>query len=55
MSNQNKKVKSVYVYEHVNGTFHEKPAIVVDMGGGPDVYFDSPFVKSWKLTVKEDV
>jgi hypothetical protein len=39
--------KPDYIYEHVDGTLHRKPFIVVDMGGGPIEYFDSPFVKDW--------
>lgn len=52
MTNIDKKVQAYYEYEHVNGTKHRKPAFVVDMGGGPSEYFNSPFVKSWKLVVK---
>lgn len=36
-----------YWYEHVSGEIIRKPAIVIDMGGGPKEYFDSPFVKRW--------
>ena len=36
-----------YFYEHTNGEIIKKPDIVVDMDGGPDIYFDSPFVKRW--------
>lgn len=36
-----------YYYEHTDGSIHRKPAIVVEMGGGPRDYFDSPFVKRW--------
>lgn len=36
-----------YYYEHVNGTVHRKPDIVVDMGGGPHSYFSGPYVKRW--------
>jgi hypothetical protein len=36
-----------YYYEHTNGTVHRKPAIVVDMGGGPREYFASPYVQRW--------
>lgn len=36
-----------YYYEHVNGGVIWKPLWIVDMGGGPQVYFDSPFVKRW--------
>lgn len=39
--------KPGYYYEHTNGTIHWKPFNVVDMGGGPGVYFDSPFVHRW--------
>lgn len=36
-----------YFYEHTNGTIHRKPDCVVDDGGGPCKYFDSPFCKRW--------
>lgn len=37
-----------YYYEHTNGSVHHKPASVVDYyDGGPEEYFDSPFVKLW--------
>lgn len=36
----------MYFYEHVNGTIHQKPDIVVDYSG-PHEYFDSPYVKRW--------
>ncbi len=36
-----------YFYEHSNGEVIRKPDIVVDMGGGPADYFDSPMVKRW--------
>ncbi len=36
-----------YYYEHTNGEIHYKPFIVVDTGGGPEVYFDSPYCKQW--------
>jgi hypothetical protein len=39
--------QKVYRYEHTNGKIITKPASVVEMGGGPFVYFDSPFVKRW--------
>jgi hypothetical protein len=45
---QIKKVKAYYEYTHIDGQVIRKPAIVVDMGGGPYEYFNSPFVKSWK-------
>lgn len=37
----------MYYYKHINGTIHKKPDIVVDMGGGPNSYFKSPFVQRW--------
>lgn len=48
-SAKSKKVKSYYMYEHINGTLHKKNFMIVEMGGGPYDYFNSPFVKSWKL------
>lgn len=36
-----------YLYEHTDGSILRKPAVVVDMSGGPEDYFDSPFVKRW--------
>lgn len=36
-----------YYYEHTNGKIISKPDIVVDMSGGPDIYFHSDFVKRW--------
>jgi hypothetical protein len=36
-----------YLYRHTDGSLHRKPALVVDSGGGPGEYFDSPFVKHW--------
>ncbi len=36
-----------YCYEHVDGTIHHKPDIVVDSAGGPAEYFAGPFVKRW--------
>lgn len=42
-----RRVRRWYYYEHVNGTFHRKPAFVVEAAGGPEHYFDSPFVKRW--------
>lgn len=36
-----------FFYEHTDGSVHRKPFRVVDMGGGPLDYFDSPFVKRW--------
>lgn len=44
-----------YVYEHVNGTIHRKPALVVDSGGGPWEYFNSPFVKKWWREKEDEV
>ena len=45
--------QKVYRYEHTNGEIITKPALVVEMGGGPFVYFDSPFVKRWWEDVTE--
>ena len=39
--------KPAYFYEHVNGEIIRRPAIVVEMGGGPGDYFNSPFVRKW--------
>jgi len=36
----------MYVYEHVNGTFHLKPDFVVRTMGAIE-YFDSDFVKAY--------
>ena len=42
--------KPGYYYQHIDGTVHYKPFIVVEMGGGPIDYFNSPFVlKYWKV------
>ena len=43
-----------YFYIHTNGVRFEKPALVVEMGGGPHVYFDSPFVKQWGIVTCVD-
>jgi len=51
MNEQKPKDDHYYEYIHVNGSTIRKPAIVVDMGGGPEEYFNSPFVKSWKLVI----
>jgi hypothetical protein len=37
----------MYYYQHTNGTIHKKSDFVVDTGGGPNEYFQSPFVKKW--------
>lgn len=42
-----------YFYEHENGTIIRKPAIVVESGGDPAEYFDSPFVKRWWMEESE--
>lgn len=42
-----KNKTGVYKYLHTNGTIITKPAMVVDYGGGPYEYFDSPFVQKW--------
>jgi hypothetical protein len=36
-----------YFYQHSEGAVIEKPAIVVERGGGPWEYFSGPFVKGW--------
>ena len=36
-----------YYYLHKNGTLIYKPDTVVESAGGPNEYFDSPFVKAW--------
>ena len=41
------KSKKVYFYEHINGRVIMKPSIVVDMAGGPNIYFESPSCKRW--------
>lgn len=43
-----------YYYEHINGSIIWKSLWVVDMGGGPQVYFDSPFVKRWWRVSKSE-
>jgi len=37
----------MYYYKHVNGTVIGKPDYVVDTGGGPHCYFESPFCVHW--------
>jgi hypothetical protein len=37
-------MKPFYIYKHTNGTYHRKPAIVVE---SDPQYFDSPFVEYW--------
>ena len=34
-------------YQHSAGAIIEKPAIVVDRGGGPYSYFTGSFVRDW--------
>ena len=46
--------KPGYYYEHVNGTIHYKTELVVDMMGGPNIYFEGPFVKHWWYICKLD-
>lgn len=36
-----------YFYQHSEGSIIEKPALVVDAGGGPWDYFNSPFCEAW--------
>jgi len=52
MANPKPNIKAYYEYIHINGETIRKPQFVVDSGGGPEVYFDSPFVMSWKLVVE---
>jgi len=44
----------MYYYEHTDGSTISKPDIVVDMAGGPDDYFDSPFVVRWWYYDEDD-
>lgn len=46
--------ESDYLYQHTDGTIHRKPALVVDSGGGPHEYFDSPFVRRWWRDLEEE-
>lgn len=47
---------NMYYYLHVNGEVIYKPNVVVDMGGGPEMYFEGPFVqKWWKITDLDDL
>ena len=43
-----------YWYRHTGGGLTRKQQIVVDMGGGPSKYFNSPFVKHWWFGQQED-
>lgn len=43
----NPNPRVLYFYEHVSGSIHMFPEIVVDLSGGPDKYFDSPYIKRW--------
>ena len=43
----------MYVYEHINGTYHFKPDVVVRTMGAP-TYFDSDFVKEYWHFVSND-
>jgi hypothetical protein len=36
-----------YFYRHSEGGIIEKPALVVESGGGPWEYFSGPFVREW--------
>jgi hypothetical protein len=36
-----------YFYRHSEGAIIEKPARVVNAGGGPYEYFTGPFVMEW--------
>ena len=44
-----------YFYEHINGEIISKPDIVVDMDGGPNSYFEGPFVKRWWHKAPEEI
>ena len=37
----------MYYYKHVNGETISKPDFTVDSAGGPEVYFEGPFVERW--------
>ena len=37
----------MYYYRHVNGTVISKSDVVVNMAGGPEIYFEGPFVEKW--------
>ena len=37
----------MYYYRHINGTVIQKPDFVVDSAGGPEIYFEGPFVERW--------
>ena len=45
----------MYFYQHTNGSIIQKPDIVVHMGGGPEEYFDSPFVERYWYIPDEEV
>ncbi len=44
----------MFMYEHVSGSILSKPDRVIDMGGGPEVYFNSPFIKRWWYVEDKD-
>ena len=44
----------MYHYEHVNGAVFNRPDRVVELSGGPEIYFNSPYVKRWWRTVDLD-
>ena len=37
----------MYYYRHINGEVISKSKLVVEYGGGPVVYFNSPYVVEW--------
>lgn len=37
----------MYYYEHINGDVIQKPDVVVEMAGGPQIYFASPMCRKW--------
>ena len=43
----------MYVYEHINGTYHFKPDMAV-RSLGEKMYFDSSFVKEWWHFITDD-
>lgn len=52
MNNQEKSVELYYEYVYSNGEVTRKPAWIIESAGGPEEYFNSPFVKSWRLITK---
>ena len=45
----------VYKYRHTNGTVLAKSVYVVEsFPGGPEKYFESPYVQEWWLEKRDD-